>query len=55
MQKKYSRTTGGTRFSVSNIQSAGIDLLQCLIVNYDLTDNKEGVGKRRSSTLIVGL
>jgi hypothetical protein len=30
-------------------------LLQCLIVNYDLTDNKEGVGKRRSSTLIVGL
>ena len=55
MQKKYSRTTGGTRFSVSNIQSASIDLLQCLIVNYDLTDNKEGVGKRRSSTLIVGL
>jgi hypothetical protein len=40
---------------VSNIQSAGIDLLQCLIINYDLADNKEGVGKRRSSTLIVGL
>jgi len=55
VQKKYNRTTGGTRFSGSNIQNAGIDLLQCLIVNYALTDNEEGVGKRRSSTLIVGL
>jgi hypothetical protein len=28
MQKNYRTTIGGTRFSVPNIQEAGIDLLQ---------------------------